>query len=114
MNEKRKNHYEWAEKRPLTKRIVDYVRQAGEDAELDHISQMVMDDMIAKIEVTNATAPFTVFCLRDLARTIEGMLDEDGASVLRDLEAVMRPVSVAMKVPFTLGAQGDESEREKK
>lgn len=114
MNEKMNERYEWSAECPMTRRILGYIREAGEDAKLARISQMVTDDMISKIEVTGLTAPFVVFSLRDLAGTIEACLDEDGIATLRMLEAVIKPVGVTMRVPFTLESDGDKDESEKK
>ena len=98
----------------MTRCILEYIREAGEDAKPDRISQMVTDDMISKIEVTSVTAPFVVFSLRDLAGTIEACLDEDGIAILRTLEAVIKPVGVTMRVPLTLDEDSDKDESEKK
>lgn len=100
MNEKMSAHYPWGEECPLTKRVLEYINEAGGDVQIDVMCHMVMGDILSKIEVTNILAPFVVFCLRDLADTMEKLLEGDDLAVLREIERCIKITGLTIKVPF--------------
>lgn len=116
MNGKMNEQYEWSAECPLTRLIVDYVRETeseDENAVTAHVVEMVMDNLVSKVEVTRATAPFMAFCLRELTKMVEEFLDEAGTTILRELKSRMEFINVGVhtEVASIMKDAGNDTEK---
>lgn len=96
----------------LTNKILEIERKAryAEHA-VDYAKkclEVVNDEVISVLELTNVTIPYMLFVLGNICETMKGHLDERNKTLYNALQKVFRSASIVTRVPSEMFEGGND------